>query len=129
MAWLHHWGIDENANLQNINNIKNIITSKFEEEMRDKKELEGKRKLRYYKEAINPNLEDQKYLYVLASPNKKVNIAKIRMNLHELHSETRRWTIPKTPWVERICHLCETMSVENESHFLLEYPAYTHIRS
>ena len=53
----------------------------------------------------------------------------IRTNSHELHSETGRWTIPKTPWAERIFHLCETMSVEDENHFLLDCPAYTHIRS
>ena len=70
------------------------------------KDLEAKRKLRYYKEVINPTLEDQKYLYVLASSKKKINIAKIRMNSHELHSETGRWAITKTPWVERICHIC-----------------------
>ena len=26
MAWLNHWGIDENDILQNIDNVKNIIT-------------------------------------------------------------------------------------------------------
>ena len=26
MAWLNHWGIDENDILQNIANVKNIIT-------------------------------------------------------------------------------------------------------
>jgi hypothetical protein len=31
------------------------------------KELEEKRKLRYYKDVINPNLEDQNYLFVLSS--------------------------------------------------------------
>ena len=34
------------------------------------KELEGK-KLRYYKDVINPNLEDQNYLFVLPSVKKK----------------------------------------------------------
>ena len=63
----------------------------------DEKDLELKRKLRDYKEVINPNLEDQKYLSVLASTKKTINIAKIRTNSHELHSETGRWTIPKTP--------------------------------
>ena len=49
------------------------------------------------------------------------NIAKIRTNSHELHSETRRWYIPKIPWAaKRVCHLCESMSVEDENHFLLE---------
>jgi len=97
--------------------------------MRREKDLEVKRKLWYYKEVINPNLEVQKYFFVLTSSENKINIAKIRTNSHELYSETRCWTVPKTPWVERICHLCETMSVEDEKHFLLECPAYTHIRS
>ena len=92
------------------------------------KDLEVKRKLRYYKEAINPTLEDQNYLSVLINPKKKINISKIRINSHELHSEIGRWTVPKTPWVERICHLCENRKIEDENHFLLECPTYTHIR-
>jgi hypothetical protein len=51
------------------------------------KELEEKRKLRYYKDVINPNLEDQNYLFVLPSVNKKIIIVKIRTNSHELHSK------------------------------------------
>jgi hypothetical protein len=93
------------------------------------KELEEKRKLRYYKDVINPNLEDQNYLSVLPSVKKKISIAKIRTNSHELHSETGCWSIPKTPWDERVCHLCDTKKVEDEKHFLLDCPAYTHIRS
>ena len=81
MNWLNHWGIDENDILWNIDNTKNIITSKFKEKWR---------KLRYYKEVINPNLEDHKYLLVVTSSLKKINIDKIRMNSHELHSETGR---------------------------------------
>ena len=93
------------------------------------KDLEAKRKLRYYKEVINPTLENQNYLSVLTRSKKKINIAKIRTNSHELHSETRRWAVPKTPWVKRIFHLCENMNIEDENHFLLECPVYTHIRS
>ena len=78
--------------------------------------------MRYYKEVINPNLEDQKYLLVLSSTKKIINIDKIRTNSHELHSETGRWAVPKTPWVERIYHLCENMNIEDENHFLLEHP-------
>ena len=70
--------------------------------------LEVKRKLRYYKEVINPNLVDQKYLSVVTSSWKKLNIAKIRMNSHELHSETGRWSIPKTTWAKKVFHLCES---------------------
>ena len=93
------------------------------------KDLEAKRKLRYYKEVIKPTLEDQKYLSVLTSSKKKINRAKIRTNSYELHSETGHWAVPKTPWVERIFHLYENMNIEDEKHFLLECPTYTHIRS
>ena len=68
---------------------------------------------------VNPNIEDQKYLCVLTSVNKRNDIAKIRTNSHELHSETRHWKIPKTPWKERFYHLCDTKRVEDEKHFLL----------
>ena len=47
-------GIHENATLQDINNIKNIITSKFKKKMWRNKYLESKKKLRYYKEVSNP---------------------------------------------------------------------------
>jgi hypothetical protein len=70
----------------------------------------------YYKDVINPNLEDQNYLSVLPSVKKKISIAKIRTNSHELHSETGHWSIPKTPWDERVCHLCDTKKVEDEKH-------------
>ena len=93
--------------------MQNIVTPKFKEKMHCEKDLEAKRKLRYYKEVINPTLEDQKYLSVSTSSKKKNNIANIRTNSHELHSETGRWVVPKTPWVERIYHLCVNMNIEH----------------
>jgi hypothetical protein len=89
---------------------------------------EQKRKLRYYKDVINPNLENQNSLSVLPSVKKKISIAKIRTNSHEFYSDTGRWSILKTPWNERVCHLCDTTKVEDEKHFLLDCPVYTHIR-
>jgi hypothetical protein len=35
-------------------------------------------KIKILSEVINPNLENQKYLYVLTSIKKKINISKIR---------------------------------------------------
>ena len=104
--------------MHNINNIKNIITSKCKEKTWGEKDLEVKRKLRYYKEVINPNLEDRKYLSILISLKKKTNILKMRMNSQELHSETWRCRIPKILWKERICYLCETKNFEDELQFL-----------
>ena len=57
-----------------------------------------------------------KIFLVLTSSKKKINISK--MNYHELHSETRHWIIQKTSLIERICHVYETMSIEDENHFL-----------
>jgi hypothetical protein len=119
----------EDTILQNKDTIKNIIKSKFKEKMWCDKELEEKRKLRYYKDVINPNLEDQNHLSVLTSVKKKTSTVKIRTNSHELHSEIGHWSIPKTPWDGRVCHLCDTKKVEDEKHFLLDCPTYTQIRS
>ena len=35
----------------------------------------------------------------------------------------------KNQRVERICRLCDNRNIEDKNHFLLECPAYTHIRS
>ena len=69
-SWRSYWGIMEETILQNKDTIKNIIKSKFKEKMLCDKEWEEKRKLRYYKDVINPNLEDQNYLSSLPSVKK-----------------------------------------------------------
>ena len=78
----------EETIFHNKDTIKKNVKSKFKEKMWCDKELEEKRKLRYYKDVINPNLEYKNYLSVLPSIKKKISIAKIRTNSHELHSET-----------------------------------------
>ena len=67
-------GHDENDILHNIDNVKIIITSKFKENLWCEENLAVKRKLRYYKKVINPNLEDHKYLLVVTRSLKKINI-------------------------------------------------------
>jgi len=59
--------------MQNNDNFKHIIASKFEK-LWCEKELEDKRKIRYYNKVINPNLEYQNYLFVLTSVKNKINI-------------------------------------------------------
>ena len=87
--------------MENKDNIKNTITSKFKDKLWDQKELEGKGKLKCY-EVINPTLANHNYLSVLTNAKKEMNIAKIRTNSHELRSEMRCWFIPKTSLDERI---------------------------
>ena len=61
----------EDTILQNKYTIKKNVKSKFKEKIWCDKELEEKINLRYYKDLINPNLEDQNYLSVLHSVKKK----------------------------------------------------------
>ena len=70
-------------------NARDTITSNFNDKLWDDKELEGTRKLRYYKEVIKPTLDNQNYLFVLTSTKKKMSITRIRTNSHDLQSETR----------------------------------------
>jgi hypothetical protein len=70
----------EDTILKNKDTIKKNVKSKFKEKMWCDKELEEKRKLRYYRDVINHNLEDQNYVFVLPSVKKKISIAKIRTN-------------------------------------------------
>ena len=85
MAWLNYWGIDENDILQNAQVMSKILLLLFKEKLSCEENLAVKRKLRYYKEVINPNLEDEKYFSLVTSSRKKINVAKIITNLRELH--------------------------------------------
>lgn len=65
----------------------------------------------------------------MGSVKKKINIVEIRINAHELHSETRHRSIPKMPWKERVYHLCDIEGVEDEKNLLLYRQTYTNIGS
>ena len=105
--------------MESKNSIKN---TKFKDKLWKDKLLGDKRKLRYYKKVIKPILDNHYGLTVLSSNKKKVNIAKIRNNFHELQSETRWWSITKTRWNDRICQICDSRQVEDEKNFLFRLP-------
>ena len=42
--------------------------------------------------------------------------------------ETGRYSKPKTPINERLCRFCDTRSVEDETHFLIDCQLYTDLR-
>jgi hypothetical protein len=90
--------------------------------------LENTRKLRYYKDVINPNLEDQKDLFVITSVKKKNNIAKTITNSHEIHSEIGHYTIPKTLWDEKIVNFVILIRWGMKI-FSLRMPHVQHIKS
>jgi hypothetical protein len=64
------------------------MTSKFKKKLWYNKEIKEKRKFKYYKEVIKPNLEDKKYVSLLPNLKKKIDIVKIRTNSIEIPNET-----------------------------------------
>jgi hypothetical protein len=80
----------------------------------------------YYKDVNNPTLEDKKYLSIISSFKKKINISKPRTNSHELLSKIRVWTRPKTPWDERICKVCNSNKIENGFFFFFFFSLGVH---
>ena len=63
------------------------------------------------------------------SAKKRMNISRIKTNLHDLRSKTRCSCIPKIPWHKRICLLCKTKIVEYQKYFVLDFMTLTHIYS
>jgi hypothetical protein len=60
------------------------------------KEIDNDKKLNYYEEIINFNLEEQNYLFIVVSSKRKINIVKMKTNSHELHFKIGFWTRSKT---------------------------------
>jgi hypothetical protein len=85
--------MEEDA-LQYINIVTSTIITKFKRKMwRDA--TENKRKLNYCKEIISTKLEDHNYIFNVVNTIRKINIANIRTNYNELHSEIGHWIRPK----------------------------------
>ena len=105
-SWLDHWGIKRRSScrIQIISKI--ILLPNLKINWGKIKSWKEKRKVKYYKEVINPHLENQNYLYVLTSVKMKMNISNIITNSHELHGEIRHWWVLKIPWDLRVYHLC-----------------------
>lgn len=61
-----------------------------------------------------------------SAQRKTLNIPKIKTNSHDLPSEIGYQSIPKTPWVEIVYYLCDTMRIEDEKHSLKLSNLYSH---
>lgn len=90
---MYFWRIKEEIIIGSKDSIKDTITSNLKDTMCNDKELEAKRKVRHYKEAINPTIDNDNYLSMLTNTKKKVNIARIRTNSHELRTDNGWWLV------------------------------------
>ena len=54
--------------------------------------------------------------------------SRFRCGCHGLHVDTGRLGSQKLPREDRVCHACQSSSVEDEHHFLFDCPVYAHTR-
>ena len=52
------------------------------------------------------------------------SLAKLRLGILSLHIETGRYFRPRLPAEERLCKICNSGEIEDESHFLLKCQKY-----
>ena len=77
--------------------------------------LNSNRKLSFYK-FFKTDTKQSVFLDAIINPLHRTAVNKFRLGNHQLHIETGRYTVPKTPENLRICTFCQTNDVENESH-------------
>ena len=71
----------------------------------------------------------ERYLH-LPDFGQRKQITKLRCSDHQLEIEKGRHKRPEKTLRElRVCRLCDINSIETEEHFLLQCPAYDHIRT
>ena len=89
----------------------------------------GGSKLRMYRAFKSDVREAEPYLFLIANPKIRQDYTKFRISDHNLHTETGRRTKPPTPTANRTCSLCQSTSIENEVHFLVDCNYYSDLRS
>ena len=105
--------------------ISNIIESKFslfwkQEVNRVKQGLNDDtdhNKLRFYK-SLKSTFDIEPYVESVQNRNQRAWLSRIRISAHRLHIETGRYHQPVTPVNERVCHYCDTLSIDDEEHLL-----------
>ncbi|CAB4039667.1 Hypothetical predicted protein [Paramuricea clavata] len=103
------------------------ITKTFEEKYLTfwKHKLENSSKLTFYSTfETDHNLE--KYLVLIKDPYKRKCLSRFTVSIHNLQIEIGRYQ--NIPREERLCEICNSGEVENETHFLLFCKAYEHSR-
>ena len=67
--------------------------------------------------------------YLTELPSKlRIPLAKLRLSSHQLLIETGRYSQNRTERAQRLCTLCDRSDVEDEYHFVIICPLYSHLR-
>ncbi|CAB3993421.1 Hypothetical predicted protein [Paramuricea clavata] len=91
-----------------------------------KHKLENSSKLTFYSTfKTDHNLEN--YLVFIKDPHKRRCLSRLRVSNHDLQIEIGRYQ--NIPREERLCKICNSGEVENETHLLLSCKAYEQSRA
>ena len=86
--------------------------------------LEHSKKLEFYK-VFKEEYSLSDYLHQLKNFKERRSLVKFRISNHKLMIELGRYQTGNIPREKRICPLCKSNQVENESHFLIQCNKYT----
>ena len=86
--------------------------------------LERSKKLEFYK-VFKDEYFTSDYLNQLRNFNERRNLVKFRVSNHKLMIELGRYQTDHMPRETRLCPLCKSNQVENETHFLLQCSKYS----
>lgn len=67
------------------------------------------------------------YVDILRKRSERSSISRIRLSAHKLAIESGRYNA--TIRNERYCNACKTGAIEDETHFLFQCKAYSHLRN
>ena len=85
--------------------------------------LEHSRKLEFYK-VFKDEYSTSDYLQQLRNFNERRNLVKFKLSNHKLMIELGRYQTDHISRENRLCPLCKSNQVENETHFLLDCSKY-----
>ena len=74
------------------------------------------RTYRTFKNMFNTEI----YVKCSMSRSERSFVSQLRFGILPLGIETGRYTQPKTPIEERICHICNDNKIEDENHFIFD---------
>ena len=86
--------------------------------------LEHSKKLEFYK-VFKDDYVTSDYLNQLRNYNERRNLVKFRVSNHKLMIELGRYQTDHMLRETRLCPLCKSNQVENETHFLLQCSKYS----
>jgi exonuclease III len=122
LGYSHVW-LDDNVDFSIYPAIKQRILDQFYQTW--KSDTQNTAKLEFYSN-IKEDFKFNNYLTIIKNQKYRIAFTKFICSAHNLEIEVGRYhNIPRN---ERTCKLCNQKQVENEYHFMLTCPIYSHLR-